>query len=177
MKKLAILAMTVLFAMAVLQTQAQETNTEAKSEMKALKKLEGTKVSELAKTHFFTDFGNVTNPVWKRSGTFDEVTFTKDGKKMTAFYDENSELVGTTTAKTFADLPAKSQQEIKTKYKDYSIGQVIFFDDNEWNETDMIMYGSQFNDSDNYFVELSKGKDRIVVRVDVPGYVYFFTKL
>lgn len=96
---------------------------------------------------------------------------------MEAFYDDNATLVGTTSIKTFTDLPAKSQQQIKTKYKDYSIGQVIFFDDNEWNDTDMILYGSQFNDADNYFVVLTKGNDKIIVRVDVPGYVYYFTKL
>ena len=92
-------------------------------------------------------------------------------------FDYHQNLVGTTETVNFTDLPAKGQQEINKRYADFKIGQVIFFDDNEWNETDMIMYGSQFNDADNYFVELSKGNDKIVVRVDVPGYVYYFTKL
>jgi hypothetical protein len=114
---------------------------------------------------------------WRRDANFDVASFTENGQKMEAFYDYDANPVGTTAVKTFADLPAKAQNEIKSKYKDYSIGQVLFFDDNEWNETDMIMYGSQFNDADNYFVEQTKGNDKIVVRVDVPGYVYFFTKL
>ena len=59
---------------------------------------------------------------------------------MTAFYDENGDLVGTTYPKKFTDLPANAQMEIKTKYKDYKIGPVVLYDDNEANDTDMIMF-------------------------------------
>jgi len=185
MKKLAVLSMTVLFAFGVNQIQAQVTGSEQanvtkkelKSERKALRKLEGNNVSQYSKNNFYTEFGNLPNVQWRRDENFDVATFSENGQKMEAFYDSDANLVGTTAIKTFADLPANAQREIKSKYNDYSIGQVLFFDDNEWNETDMIMYGSQFNDADNYFVELSKGNDRIVVRVDEPGYVYFFTKL
>ena len=154
-----------------------ETKKEAKTERKALRKLEGTKVSELAKTHFYSDFGNVPNAVWKRVDTYDQVIFTKDGQKMTAFYDYDANLVGTTSNKKFTDLPARAQQEIKAKYKNYSIGTVIFYDDNEANETDMILYGAQFEDADNYFVELAKGAEKIVVEVNPAGFVTYFKKL
>jgi len=185
MKKLAILSMTVLLSFGVNHIQAQVngpeqanvSKKELKSERKALRKLEGSYVSQFAKNNFYTDFGNIPNVQWRRDLNFDVASFSENGQKMEAFYDSDANLVGTTTIKTFADLPANAQSEIKSKYKDYSIGQVLFFDDNEWNETDMILYGSQFNDADNYFVELSKGNDKIVVRVDVPGYVYYFTKL
>jgi len=163
--------------MAVVQTQAQETKKEAKTERKALRKLEGTNVNEMAKTNFITDFGNVPGAVWKRVDTYDQVTFTKDGKKMTAFYDYDANLVGTTSIKKFTDLPAKGQQEIKTRYKDYKVGAVIFYDDNEANDTDMILYGAQFDDADNYFVELTKGAENIVVEVNPSGFVTYFKKL
>ena len=185
MKKLAVLTMTVLFTFGVIQIQAQVngqeqanvSKKELKSEHKALRKLEGNNVSQFAKTSFYTEFGNLPDVQWRRDANFDIASFTENGQKMEAFYDYDANLVGTTAIKSFADLPARAQKEIKSRYTDYSIGQVLFFDDNEWNETDMIMYGSQFNDADNYFVELSKGNDKIVVRVDVPGYVYYFTKL
>ncbi len=62
-------------------------------------------------------------------------------------------------------------------YKDYTIGPVVFYDDNEANSTDMILYGEQFEDADNYFVELSKGTKKIVVQVSPEGVVYFFKQL
>lgn len=135
-------------------------------------------MSEIAKSKYYADFGNVPDVKWKRVGTFDEAAFTKDGKEMKAFYDIDGKLVGTTTIKTFADVPAKGQKEIEAKYKDYSIGQqVVFFDDNEANETDMILYGVQFDDEDNYFVELTKGTKKIILQVNSEGEVFFFKQL
>lgn len=186
MKKVVIFAMTVFLAMAVLQTQAQVkqektqikgAKKELKTERKALRKLEGTKVSNIAKTQFKSDFSNATNVVWKRFGTFDQATFTKNGQKMTAFYDENAKLVGTTEPKKLTDLPAKAQQEIKTKYKDYTVGAVIFYNDNEANETDMILYRTQFDDADTYFVELTKDNKTTVLQVDMVGVITFFKNI
>jgi len=181
MKRLAILAMTLLFAFALVQGQAQETKKEvkkeAKSERKALRKLDRNVASVTSKNSFASDFGGITDVKWVKSDYFDEARFTKDGQQLTAFYDYDGKLVGTTQVKTFADIPAKGQKEIKTKYKDYAIGPVIFFDDNEFNETDMMLYGLQFDDEDNYFVELTKGNDKMIVRVNSAGWIFFFTKL
>ena len=174
MKKIAILSMLFLMVMATMQTQAQETKSERKSERKALRKLNGNDVSEMAKTNFYSDFGKVQNAIWKRSGAFDEVAFTQDGVKKNAFYDENSDLVGTTQAKTFSDLPAKAQKEISTKYKDYKVVQVIFYNDNEAVDTDMILFGVQFDHADNYFVEVSNGSKAMVLQVTMSGDVIFF---
>jgi hypothetical protein len=192
MKKLAIMSITFLFAFAGLQLQAQDaekaaikaTKKEVKAEKKelkieriALRKLEGTDVSPISQTNFNADFGAVTNAVWKRSKTFDEVTFVKEGKKETAFYDSDSKLVGSTSVITFDEVPAKGQKEILKKYKDYTTGPVVFFNDNEANETEMLLWGIQFDDEDNYFVELKKANEKIIVRVDSKGNVFFFKQL
>jgi len=186
MKKLALLTLTTLFALVFAESQAQvkqekehvqETKKAFKTERVALRKLEGGVVSSKSMDQFDTDFGKVQNVVWKRSANFDEVTFTKDERKLTAFYDSDSKLVGTTEAKTFADVPANGQKEIKTKFREYSVGQVVLFDDNEANDTDMVLYGSQFDDADKYFVELTKGASKIVVEVSTNGAVSFFKKL
>jgi hypothetical protein len=186
MKKLAILIMLSVFGLYSVHGQAlkeekakiKETKKELKSERVALRKLEGTIVSEKAKSSFAVDFANAKDTQWKRVDTFDEVIFTNaDGQKMRAFYDYGSKLVGTTQAKTFADLPAKGQQEIKKLYKDYTIGQVIFFHDNEANDTDMIMYGIQFDDADNYFAELTKETKKLVLKVNTEGIVSIFKEL
>lgn len=169
---------------AVVKKDMKETNKEESSikkekaaERKALRKLEGKQASYQAKQQFAQDFDNVSNVEWKRTNYFDEATFTKDGHTMTAFYDYNNQLVGTTEVKAFTDLPASAQNTINKKYKDYSIQKVIMFDDNENNETDMLLYGHQFDDADNYFVELQKDNKAIILQVDMAGEVLYFTTM
>jgi len=195
MKKIFVISMMVLFGLSMVPVQAmvkeeplikdlRETKKEVKADKKelkteraALRKPEGSDVGLQTRNSFYADFAEIPNVKWKRIDNFDEARFIKDGKEMTAFYDDDSKLVGTTQNKTFVDVPAKGQKEIKAKYKDYMVGPVVFFDDNEVNETDMIMYGFQFDDEDNYFVELTKGNSKIVVRVNAAGMVYFFKEL
>jgi hypothetical protein len=181
MKRLAFLSITLLFVMYAAYGQEQKSgNTqtkETKKERIPLKKLEGNNVSEIAKESFKADFGNLPNAKWKRSGTFDEVVFMKDGKEIIANYDIEGKLVGTTKVVPYAEVPDKGRQDIKNRYKEYTPGTTIFYDDNEANDTDMIMYGIQFDDADNYFVELAKGSSKIVVKVDTKGEVTFFKQL
>jgi hypothetical protein len=184
MKKLAILSGTLLFIVALAQVQAQKTEKEkgtkkeVKTERVALRKLEGTNVSVLAKNNFSKDFSDAKNVQSKRVNTFDEFLFTdKNGQEMKAYYDYEGNLVGTTQNKTFADIPAKAQKEIKARYKEYNIGDVTFFDDNEYNDTDMVLWGLQFDDKDLYFVELTKGTSKIIVQVDTEARVSLFKKL
>ena len=189
MKKFFVFSMMVLFALAAIQVQAQEkekkvikeeikqTKKELSNERKELRELEKGDVNYQSKEQFYRDFGNLPNVQWKRSDYFDEAMFTKDGQKMTAFYDINSNLVGTMSRKTFEDLPANAQKEIKTKYKDYIVDLVLFFEDNETNDTDILLYGTRFSDVDNYFVELLKGNEKIVLQINLEGDVYYFKKL
>ena len=134
-------------------------------------------VSPFSKDQFSRDFSNVSNVAWEHTPYYDEATYTQNGKIYTAFYDADSKLVGTTTVKTFSDLPAKAQTFIHEKYKDYTVVGVILYDDNEFNDTDMMLFNQQFEDQDNYFVELRKDNQAIVLQVDMEGWVYFFTRL
>jgi hypothetical protein len=150
---------------------------ELRVERKALRKLEGSAVAPLAKTHFLADFGDIPNVDWKRSLHFDEATFVKDGQPVTAYYDFFSNLVGTSTAKSFGDLPPTAQKRIKSEYKEYTVGPIFFFEDNEANETEMVFFNTQFDDEDNYFVELDKGDKKIMLRVNSTGDTFFFKDL
>ena len=38
----------------------------------------------------------------------------------------------------------------------------------------MMLYGQQFADADNYFVELSKDNKKIVLQVNMSGEVFYF---
>ncbi|MEP7321820.1 MAG: hypothetical protein ABI761_07870 [Saprospiraceae bacterium] len=134
-------------------------------------------VSYQSKEAFKKDFENATILNTKRSAYFDEIEFEQDHVTKTAFYDADSKLVATTQLKTFSDLPVKAQHYINSKYPGYTIAAVLFADDNEFNESDMVMYNRSFSDADNYFVELVKGNSKIVVKSDLIGYVDFFKSL
>ena len=114
--------------------------SEKKADKKELRKLEGSEVSYQSKQAFYKDFGNIPVSSWKRTMYFDEATFMKDGQTMTAYYDFDSELVGTTTSKSFSDL----------------------------------LYGTQFDDEDNYFVALNKDNKKIILKVDTSGSINVF---
>jgi hypothetical protein len=186
MKKVAVLSVTFLFVMSVVSGQApstakaqpQETKKEMKTAKVPLKKLEGKDINVVSKNSFISEFGNIPNVKWERTTYFDEAAFVKNGKEMKAFFDHEGNLIGTTSHVTYADIPAGAQKEIKSRYKDYTIDPVVvFFDDNERNDTDMMLYGVQFEDADNYFLELTKGTKKIVLQVNTEGMVFFFKEL
>nr|WP_068886950.1 hypothetical protein [Pedobacter panaciterrae] len=150
---------------------------EKKKDRKELRKLEGTEASYQAKQKFATDFGDLPVTKWVRSDNFDEATFNKDGKVYVAYYDPDADLVGTITSADFKNLPEVAQKFIHKHYSGYTVGEVKFFDDNEYNDSDILMYGDQFDGPDSYFVELKKGGKIILVRSDVQGNVSFFKAL
>jgi len=190
MKKILFSSVSLLLAVATLQAQPEFASVkedikkdkqeesisrkDKKEERKELRKLEGREVSYQSKQQFYEDFGNVPDVSWERTKFFDEATFTKDGAPMKAFYDMHAELVGTTTPKTFADLPVAAQKYIQKHYEGYDYGPVLMYDDNEYNETDMLLYGKQFEDEDTYFIEVSKDNKQTILEVTMNGEVGFF---
>jgi hypothetical protein len=150
---------------------------EKHEDKKELRKLRDNEVGYYTKQQFFSDFGNLPVIQWERTETFDKATFINNNQVMTAYYDITSKLVGTTSHKTFDELPANAQKYIDKKYPGYDKQEVIFFDDNELNDTDMILYGNLFDDADNYFVDLKKDDKEIVLQVTMGGMVSFFKQL
>lgn len=123
--------------------------------------------------HFMMDFPQATDVSWTR-GNFEEAAFMLNGKEMKAFYDLNDELIGTTTPASYSELPANAQKEIEKYYKGYTPALAILFDDNELNDTNMVLYGNSFEDEDNYFVEMKNTDKTIVLQVNMEGSVSFF---
>ena len=151
--------------------------TDKRGDKKELRKLEGSKVSYFARQQFYRDFGDVPVSKWERMDNYDEATYSANGQTLTAFYDADAQLVGTTSERTFSDLPIKAQEYIHKKYPDYKITDVLFYDDNELNETDMVLYNIRFDDVDSYFVELKKENKEIVLQAGTDGTVSLFTTL
>jgi hypothetical protein len=165
------------------QTQASknENKKEVKSENKggriALRKLKGTTVNPASKRNFVKGFGYQPETIWKRGVFFDEATFKEGGHEITAYFDEKGILVGTTSLVNFEDIPMLDKKMIYKTYKNARIGKVIFFDDNQLNDTDMVMYGIQFDDADNFFVEMTQGTKKFVLDCNKKGNVVIFKNL
>ena len=108
------------------------------------------------------------------SGFFVEATFFENGVAKTAYYDENDNLLGTTTNVDLIALPEKARDHINKEYPGYSIEKVVFFGDNEANDTDMSLFNQSVEDEDNYFPLLVKGSKEIILKVSPEGDVSFF---
>jgi hypothetical protein len=134
-------------------------------------------VSPLVKSQFETDFPNATNIDFESKQNFDEVSFTQDKEKISAYYDNNEQLIGTVEKKSFSDLPGNAQKEILKKYAAYSVTGVVKFNDNESDHMEMILYGTSLHDGDNYFVELKSDDKTILVKVDLSGGIDFLTAM
>jgi hypothetical protein len=157
--------------------EATAIKKEEKEKRKELKRSEGNEVSDQAQQQFRIDFGDIPVDKWERTANFDEASFLNKGYPMTAYYDADAQLVGTITNVAFEDIPSRAQEYIAQKYPDYSREGVVLFDDNESNETDMIVYGARVDDADNYFVDLKKDNQEIILQVSMFGDVSFFKQL
>jgi hypothetical protein len=142
-----------------------------------LSELELKNFSNQTRANFYSDFGYIPITNWEITDQFDKISFMKNNALCTAYYDTDGELVGTISSVTEADLPAHALQDINKKYNGYTVGNIVFYDDNESNQTDMMYYGQQFDTEDKYFVELQNDKEKIVVQVNTVGDVSFFRTL
>jgi len=185
MKKLIFASAAIILAIASVQAKGNDAITKAdKKEMRKekkearaiLRKQEDNEVSYQSKQAFYRDFGDRQDVAWTKSKYFEEATFENNGAPTTAYYNFDGNLVGTTNMKTFADLPADGQKQINKEYKDYTVKAVVFYDDNENNDANMVLYGNQFDGEDNYFVELQKGNKTIIVQCTMNGLVGYFTE-
>ena len=154
----------------------KEARHELRKTEREIKRNERT-VSYQSNEAFHRDFPGAENVNWKVSSPFEEATFDYNNITLTAYYDVESNLIGTTTEKTFNDIPLKAQEHIRKMYANYTPGEVILFDDNENNDTDMELFNTVFDDEDNYFISLKNDKETIVLKVNKRGDSSFFKTL
>ena len=157
------------------------THTSGKEDRKQIRKEKKEKRRELwlhsvnavTASRFATDFPNANSISWTQ-GVFEEATFYDGDVLKTTYYDSDNELVGTTRIVDYSMLSGKARHYINNKYPGYIVERVILFDDNESNNTDMVLFSNQFNDGDTYFPILSNGGKKIILEVTTDGSVFFF---
>lgn len=184
MKAMMIAANAILLGLGAAKAQtASVSGTDDKETKMEIRKSEGnTKQHDRIESFqadeaFIRDFRNVTNVTWRVTPLFEEATFIQNGEPVTAYYDFDNELVGTTALKTFDDIPADAKKFIQQHYAGYTPTEVVLYDDNEANNTDMELYNTVFDDEDNYFVSMKNDKETIVLKVNMNGDVSYFKKL
>ncbi|GAO41066.1 hypothetical protein [Flavihumibacter petaseus] len=156
--------------------KAARENRKASRQERKMEKA-GSGVSDLSKTAFYQDFGDVAQVSWQRRKGLDEASFEQNGHELTAYYGVESTLLGTSESKTWSDIPEPGKKSIEKYYPGMMPVAVIWYDDNEANDEGLEIYGNFFEGRDNYFVQLkSPGKD-LVVKVDPEGNVEYYAKL
>ena len=190
MKKLSVIFVAMFFILAFCQTQAQDiknyaSNTgkkvkriEIRTEHKEMRKLAINNVSDFSLKNFATDFGDKSSNVsWTKTNMYDEATFMNEGRETRAYYDFEGQLVGTTILKTYADLPQRAKKTIAKRYPDYTVESSLIYDYYKLSDAQMMMFSDQFVDSQNFFVQLSKGAEKIVLQVTPVGQVIFSSNI
>lgn len=160
-----------------LRRQEQTLKKEERKDKRELRTLEGNEVSYQATQAFNEDFRNTPIIASERERNFDRFTFRQKGAIVSAYYDVRGKLVGTLQHEHYADIPKVAQKRIKEIYPGYTPEDVIYFNDNEANDTNMMLYGDEFDDADAYFVELKSDAKRVVVQVSPDGEVWLFKTL
>lgn len=133
---------------------------------------------------FASDFPDVADIHFDQMKDYTAVTYTQNGRINTAYYDDNSDLMGTIRNRSMQDLPAEAQTEIADRYAGYSVVRVVRFNANSDNESyidnnsELPFYGDSPENSSNYFVELKNNDNKaIVLMVGLSGEVSFFSTL
>ncbi len=129
-------------------------------------------IPSVIESSFDANFPDALNPTWGLDEQYMRATFTQNNVTENAYFSDDGDLVATTKAASFSDLPEKAQQHINAKYKDYKVAETILFIDND-PETESNIY-SVSDTQINYFVSLTNGKANVILNVNKNGDVAFY---
>lgn len=135
-------------------------------------------VSYTVLNQFNVDFADAKDVSWTVTNNSQKADFTLNNVKMTAFYSLDGEYLGLTHNVDFKSIPAAAQKDIQSKYKDYTVGEVIKFETpvaaSNW--ADRLTTGNEVEPV-SYFVDLKNESSEILVRVSPQAGIYFFKQV
>jgi len=135
-------------------------------------------VSYTVLNEFSVDFADAKDVSWTVTANSQKADFTLNNVKMTAFYSLDGQYLGLTQAVDFKTIPAAAQKDIQSKYKDYTVGEVIKFETpasaSSW--ADRLTTGIE-TEPVSYFVDLKNASSEILVRVSPQSGIYFFKQV
>jgi opacity protein-like surface antigen len=109
------------------------------------------KVSSRVKNSFEARFGNPADVSWKAYENYLKAGFTIAGERVEAFFGADGELIGTSRAVEFKQLPLNAIQKIQKDYADYKVTEAIEFD----RDGEKSFYVALSNDSKKQVLEVS----------------------
>jgi hypothetical protein len=165
MKKLIMIPAISILVLASVQFMAKSANTNdgvknVKLESSLPGASTGNNISSSVKKRFQQDFGSFAVVKWEKSGSYAKGTFNRNGSAVSAWYDKDAKLVGTSSARSFSDMPGKAREKINSVYSDYHVVSVQGFDS---------VRGNKSIGAPNWLVELSDGTAKIIVKVNTSG--------
>ncbi len=111
-------------------------------------------INEKVQSAFKQEFSRATEINWSRSDNFYKVEFTLNNNVMTAYYNENAELMGVIKNLLSTELPINLQLSLKKDYGSYWISDLFEFARNEESG-----YFITIENSDTKLVLQSEGSD------------------
>jgi len=165
MKKLVFVPAVAILVLASVQLMAKSANTNdgvknVKLESSLPGASTGNNISSSVKKRFQQDFGSFAVVQWEKSGSYAKATFYRNGSAVSAWYNKDAKLVGTSSARSFSDMPGNARQKINSFYSDYYVVSVQGFDSAR---------GNRPNGAQTWLVELSDGTAKIIVKVNASG--------
>jgi hypothetical protein len=186
MKKVAVLTIVFLAALSLAQGATVKLSREPATEVKrghratdapALSADRGREENSIDRINLAAEFGNIADADWSSKGNYSEATFYKNGNLLTTYFNHQGEIIGTTAEKKFTELPVSAQRVISSRYKDYKISNVIYFEDYRAEDTDGLIYGVKFMFPGNYFLEMTNADRKLILEVNPMGEVFVYKNL
>lgn len=112
------------------------------------------KISNRAIRNFKIEFSNVSEVDWSVKAGLNTASFVENGVYTQAFYDYDGSLVATCKAVKFSDLGQKAKDAYDKKYADYTIKEVISYQD---------------KDRLYYFVSAENNQSKVILKVAEDG--------
>ena len=125
----------------------------------------GTSASTKVNKHFTESFSKAKNVSWKTDSRFEKVSFELGNEKVTAFYDTDGDLIGTSKNVAFDKLPKGAIETITTKYTfpEYQVKECIEF--------------SNATNEKNYYVSFDTSNETVVLEINKASIVSVFDKI
>lgn len=120
------------------------------------------KVSSHILNKFETDFRSATNITWTVRPTFSIADFELDGKKISAYYDLQGELLGTAHSISIEELPTGAKRTFAKKFNNYTVKEALKY---------------EFTDETAYVISAAKDNETVMVKVGQTGYVEIIKKI
>ena len=122
---------------------------------------------------FAIDFPKAKNVSWMSTDGYTEADYNMGKSQMMAFFDFDNKLMGTAKYVDYNTLPAVALKDIAKHFKGFVAKKVLFYHDNEANDTNLGMF-NQYLDQDAYYALMYRGNKEIVLQILPDGEVAYF---